>query len=113
MFTRIVTGLMLLCSSPLVLAQVDTSSDSYKTGQYVGYAFIAILAILILRKILKKLSHNSEPSGQIVIRFSGGDALCERYITSLCSRSLTLPVPWLSPEPRQPQMQLNVSVRGL
>lgn len=54
MLTRLVLGLILAMVSPSVLAQVDTSSSSYKIGQYVGYVFIIVLAVLILRKIIKK-----------------------------------------------------------
>lgn len=54
MINRTFIGLIILGLSPAVLAQVDTSSSSYKTGQYIGYAFMAVLVILILRKIIKK-----------------------------------------------------------
>jgi hypothetical protein len=30
---------------------VETSSDSYKTGQLIGQVFLVVLAILIIRKL--------------------------------------------------------------
>jgi len=47
-------GILLAALSPSLLAQVDTSSSSYQIGQFVGFAFVIVLAILILRKIFKK-----------------------------------------------------------
>ncbi len=38
----------------ILLAQAQDNSTAYKIGQYVGIAFIVILAIAILARILKK-----------------------------------------------------------
>ncbi len=55
MSIRLVFGLLLAALSPPLLAQVDTStSAAYQIGQFVGFAFVAVLAIMILRKIFKK-----------------------------------------------------------
>ncbi len=54
MSIRLVFGILLAALSPSLLAQVDTSNSSYQIGQFVGFAFVAVLAILILRKIFKK-----------------------------------------------------------
>lgn len=35
-------------------AAVDTGSDAYNTGRIAGYIFLAVLAVLILRKLFKK-----------------------------------------------------------
>ena len=40
--------------SPTIAEAVDKTSDSYKTGQYVGYAFGVVLLFLIIKKLLGK-----------------------------------------------------------
>ena len=54
MSIRLVLGILLAALSPSLLAQVDTTSSAYQIGQFVGFAFVTVLAILILRKIFKK-----------------------------------------------------------
>ena len=54
MSIRLVFGILLAALSPSLLAQVDSSSSAYQIGQFVGFAFVMVLAILILRKIFKK-----------------------------------------------------------
>jgi hypothetical protein len=54
MSIRLVFGILLAALSPSLLAQVDSSSSAYQIGQFVGFAFVIVLAILILRKIFKK-----------------------------------------------------------
>ncbi len=54
MSIRLVFGILLAALSPSLLAQVDNSSSAYQIGQFVGFAFVTVLAILILRKIFKK-----------------------------------------------------------
>ncbi len=54
MSIRLVFGLLLAALSPPLLAQVNTSNSAYQIGQFVGFAFVAVLAIMILRKIFKK-----------------------------------------------------------
>ncbi len=40
--------------TPVVAETIDKSSDAYKAGQYVGYAFGAVLLFIIIKKFLDK-----------------------------------------------------------
>lgn len=39
-------------SNPAISSTVDTSSDAYKAGNIAGKVFVAVLAILIIKKLL-------------------------------------------------------------
>ncbi len=54
MSVKLTFGISVATLPQLALAQVDNPSSAYQLGQYVGYAFVAVLAILILKKIFKK-----------------------------------------------------------
>lgn len=51
---RKIPVLFVLLFSAASTAAIDTGSDAYNAGQMAGYVFLAVLAVLILRKLFKK-----------------------------------------------------------
>lgn len=54
LISKLSLSALMLFTLPSIAAAVDETSSSYKAGSYVGYVFIFVLLVLIIKKILGK-----------------------------------------------------------